>query len=194
MKKKLSVMVIVVVIAVVGANCDKLYAAFFNRITKEIENQACVLDFEIMGDFSGQQFINAGEIIELDENNEAFIPIDFDVKNSGDCEIYIRIAIFPVIVDKSDSSQFYKLGKSSCEIQYCNENGTNNLEDKYWEKSSDGYYYYKNALKQGETLENKLVSGIKLKLQKQEAMDFSDKQVKIAIVIEARQNGFNNIE
>lgn len=190
MKKKLSAMVIVVVIAIVGANCDKLYAAFFNRYTKEIQNQACVLDFEIMGDFSGQQFLNAGENIKFNENNEAFIPIDFDIKNSGNCEMYIRVAIFPVILDNSDLNYVYKLSKSSCKFQYYNENGENNLDDKYWEKSLDGFYYYKNVLKEGETLENKLVSGIKLNLKKEEKIDFADRQIKISVIIEAKQNEF----
>lgn len=191
MKKKLSVMLIVAIIIFVGVNCDKLYAAFSNRFTKEIQSQACVLDFDVMGDFSSREFVDVGENTNFDSNNEVFIPINFDVKNSGDCEIYIRAAIYPIIEDKLDSNQVYKLEKSSCEIQYCNKDGINNLDEKYWEKSSDGYYCYKSTLTNGETLKNKLVSGIKLKLSKQEAMDFSDKRVKIVAVIEARQNRFN---
>lgn len=190
MKKKLSVIVIVVVITIIGANYDKLYAAFFNRFTKDIQNQTCMLDFEIMGDFSNQQLMDVGENIELDENNEAFIPINFDIENSGNCEMYIRVAVSPVILDKLDSRYIYKLRKSSCEIQYCNQDGTNNLEENYWEKSSDGYYYYKKSLQQGEALENKFISGIKLNLSREEAVDFSEKQVKIAILIEAKQNEF----
>lgn len=193
MKKGLTVIVFVVAIIIVGFNYDKLYAAFFNRFTKVMQNQTCVLDFEVIGDFSGQQFVNASEYIESDENNEAFIPIDFDVKNSGNCDIYIRAAISPIILDKDDElNKVYKLKKSSCEIQYCNSDGTNNLEDEYWEKSSDGYYYYKDFLKEGDYLKNKFVSGIKFKLQKEEAMDFNDKKkrIKIAVLVEARQNEF----
>lgn len=206
MKRKLSVMALVVIIVVISANYDKLYAAFFNRFTKEIQNQACVLDFEVMGDFSSHQFTDTGKDINLNENNEAFIPIDFDVKNIGDCEIYIRVAIALVILEKSSSNQLNseedstnnltqvsKLEKSSCEFQYFNgkaDDEANILDENYWEKSSDGYYYYKTALKKGESLDNRLISRVKLNLKDKEAIGFSNKQVRIAVVIEGRQNDF----
>ena len=61
-----------------------------------------------------------------------------------------------------------------------------------WEKTDDGYYYYKKSMKEGDCLENKLVSGIKLKLNKEEMIDFSDKQMKVVIKVESRQSKYND--
>ena len=116
--------------------------------------------------------------------------MDFDVENTGTCDIYIRVAILPIILDKENSQIVYKLNKSSCEIQYCNENDSSVLDGEYWEKSSDGYYYYKKVLKQGQGLENGLISKVKFKPNNSEAVDFCDKKVQIAVKVESRQNEF----
>ena len=47
-------------------------------------------------------------------------------------------------------------------------------------------------MKEGDCLENKLVSGIKLKLNKEEMIDFSDKQMKVVIKVESRQSKYND--
>ena len=116
--------------------------------------------------------------------------MDFDVENTGTCDIYIRVAILPIILDKQNSQIVYKLNKSFCEIQYCNENNSSVIDDEYWEKSSDGYYYYKKVLKQGQGLENGLISRVKFKPNTSEVVDFCDKKVQIAVKVESRQNEF----
>ena len=35
--------------------------------------------------------------------------VDFDVENTGTCDIYIRVAILPLILDKENSQIVYKL-------------------------------------------------------------------------------------
>ena len=59
-----------------------------------------------------------------------------------------------------------------------------------WLKGSDGYYYYKKVLKQGQGLENGLISKVKFKPNKSEIVDFCDKKVQIAVKVESRQNKF----
>ena len=59
-----------------------------------------------------------------------------------------------------------------------------------WLKGSDGYYYYKKVLKQGQGLENGLISRVKFKPNNSEAVDFCDKKVQIAVKVESRQNEF----
>lgn len=193
MRKILAAIVAIVVFWGVSVNYGELYAVFYDRFSNEKQSQVSEMDFELMGNSMDQQFINAEGGLTLDKNNEASVDINFDVKNTGTCDMYIRVAILPVILDKQNPQIVYKLNKSSCEIQYCNENDSSVLDEKYWEKSSDGYYYYKKVLKQGQSLDNGLMSKIKFKPSKSEIVDFSDKQVQIAVSVESRQNEFNDV-
>ena len=97
------------------------------------------------------------------------------------------------LLDKEKSQIVYKFNKSSCEIQYCNENDSSVLDGEYWEKSSDGYYYYKKVLKQGQGLENGLISRVRFKPNNSEVVDFCDKKVQIAVKVESRQNKFEDM-
>lgn len=193
MKKLFLAMVTIIIFVFLSFNYSELYAMFFDKLSKETHNKASEIDFSIDGDLAQEQEINLEEIPEGDEKYEAFIGINFDVKNNSDCDIFIRVAILPVILDKTDQNTVYKLSNSSCEIQYLSENDENNIPNNtYWEKSDDGYYYYKKSMKEGDCLENKLVSGIKLKLNKEEMIDFSDKQMKVVIKVESRQSKYND--
>ena len=190
MRKILAAIVAIMFFGVVSLNYGELYAVFYDRFSNEKQSQISEIDFELMGNSMDQQLIDADGGLILDENNEASVDVDFDVENTGTCDIYIRVAILPLILDKQNSQIVYKLNKSSCEIQYCNENDSSVLDDEYWEKSSDGYYYYKKVLKQGQGLENGLISKVKFKPNNSEAVDFCDKKVQIAVKVESRQNEF----
>lgn len=188
MKKLFTAMVTIVIIVILTTNYSELYAVFFNRFSKETTAKVSKIDFTIDGDFNGQQQIKLDKLGQFDENNEEVIDIDFDIKNNSDRDIYVRVAILPVILDNPATNTAYKLSNSSCKIQYYN---GNNLDDEYWAKSDDGYYYYKKAVKKGANLEDKLISGIKLKLSKSEIMDLSDKQMQILVRVESKLEEFN---
>ena len=190
MRKILAAIVAIVVFWGISMNYGELYAVFYDRFSNEKQGQISEIDFELMGNSMDQQLINEDSGLTLDENNEASVDVDFDVENTGTCDIYIRVAILPIILDKQNSQIVYKLNKSSCEIQYCNKNNSSVLDDEYWEKSSDGYYYYKKVLKQGQGLENGLISRVKFKPNNSEVVDFCDKKVQIAVKVESRQNEF----
>ena len=190
MRKILAAIVAIMFFGVVSLNYGELYAVFYDRFSNEKQSQISEIYFELMGNSMDQQLIDADGGLTLDENNEASVDVDFDVENTGTCDIYIRVAILPLILDKENSQIVYKFNKSSCEIQYCNENDSSVLDDEYWEKSSDGYYYYKKFLKQGQGLENGLISKVKFKPNNSEAVDFCDKKVQIAVKVESRQNEF----
>ena len=51
-------------------------------------------------------------------------------------------------------------------------------------------FYYKKVLKQGQGLENGLISKVKFKPNNSEVVDFCDKKVQIAVKVESRQNEF----
>lgn len=68
----------------------------------------------------------------LDENNEASVDVDFDVENTGTCDIYIRVAILPIILDKQNSQIVFSNLTNLLVIQYCNENDSSVLIDEYW--------------------------------------------------------------
>ncbi len=57
-------------------------------------------------------------------------------------------------------------------------------------KSDDGYYYYKTTIKKGGTLENKLISGIKLNINKSEKMSLIHKQPQLVVRVEASNKAF----
>ena len=182
MRKILAAIVAIVVFWGISMNYGELYAVFYDRFSNEKQSQISEIDFELMGNSMDQQLIDADGGLTLDENNEASVDVDFDVENTGTCDIYIRVAILPIILDKENSQIVYKLNKSSCEIQYCNENDSSVLDD--------GYYYYKKVLKQGQGLENGLISKVRFKPNNSEFVDFCDKKVQIAIKVESRQNEF----
>ena len=184
MKKLFTAIVTIVIIVILATNYSELYAVFFNRFSKETTAKVSKIDFTIDGDFNGQQQIKLGQ---LDENNEEVINVDFDIKNNSDRDIYVRVAILPVILDNPVTNSAYKLSNSSCQIQYCN---GNNLDDEYWVKSKDGYYYYKKAVKKGANLEDKLISGVILKLSKSEVLELSDKQMQIVVRVESKLEEF----
>ncbi len=187
--KKIFMVIVAIIIWGVATNYSELYSMFFNQFSKETISQASKIDFKIEGDFERQEQIELGGLSGIEWNNGAVVDIDFDIKNDSDCDIYVRVAILPIILDNSDTNIAYKLSNTSCEIQYCNEDNSN-LNAEYWEKCDDGYYYYKKVLKEGEHLENKLVSGVKLNLNNVEVKDFMDKQLKIAVRVESRHDKF----
>ena len=121
MRKILAAIVAIMFFGVVSLNYGELYAVFYDRFSNEKQSQISEIDFELMGNSMDQQLIDADGGLTLDENNEASVDVDFDVENTGTCDIYIRVAILPLILDKENSQIVYKLNKSSCEIQFCNE-------------------------------------------------------------------------
>ena len=54
----------------------------------------------------------------------------------------------------------------------------------------NGYYYYKTTIKKGGTLENKLISGIKLNINKSEKMSLIHKQPQLVVRVEASNKAF----
>ena len=187
MKKVFFIIAVVILIF----SCDRPEAMFFSESSMETNRdiQACKIDFSIGGDSNQKREISFDELFV--ENQEAFVGIDFDVKNDSNCDVFIRVAILPVVVDKNTTEYGYKLKNSSCKIQYLNDN-SDILNSTYWEKSNDGYYYYKKIMKEGDTLENKLISGIKLNLTKGEMIELNDKQFKVLVRVESKQSKYSS--
>lgn len=186
MKKLFIAVVTMVILIVMATNYSELYAMFFNKFSKETSQRTANIDFTIDGDFAAEKQI---KLDQLGENDEMNLDIDFDIKNDSDCDIYVRVAILPVVLDNPTTNTSYKFSKSLCEIQYDNENN-NNPDDEYWQLADDGYYYHKKSIKKGGILENKLISGVKLKPSKSEIMDLADKQVQIVVKVEAKSETF----
>ncbi len=186
MKKLFIGVVTMVILIVITTNYGELYAMFFNKFSKETSQRTANIDFTIDGDFAAEKQI---KLDQLGENDEMNLDIDFDIKNDSDCDIYVRVAILPVVLDSPPTNTSYKFSKSLCEIQYDNENN-NNPDDEYWQLADDGYYYHKKSIKKGGILENKLISGVKLKPSKSEIMDLADKQVQIVVKVEAKSETF----
>lgn len=187
MKKAFFIVAVVILIF----SYDSIEAMFFSESSMESNSdvQACKIDFSIDDDSTQKREVGFDELFV--ENQEALVGIDFDVKNDSNCDIFIRVAILPVIVDKNATEYAYKLKNSSCEIQYLNDN-SDILNSTYWEKSNDGYYYYKKIMKEGDSLENKLISGIKLNLTKGEMIELNDKQFKVLVRVESKQSKYSS--
>lgn len=185
MKKAFLIVIVVTFIF----NCSYLHAMFFDEFFKEVQakNQTCEIDFLIDSNLTQQQQFEFGSISELDNEKELFTEIDFDVKNNSDCDIFIRVAILPIIIDENNPNTAYKLRNSSLEMVYLNDQ-ENILNSELWDKSSDGYFYYKKSMKEGDSLENKLISGVKLKLNKEEMIELLDKKIQIGIRVESMQS------
>ena len=107
MRKILAAIVAIMFFGVVSLNYGELYAVFYDRFSNEKQGQISEIDFELMGNSMDQQLIDADGGLTLDENNEASVDVDFDVENTGTCDIYIRIAILPLILDKENSQIVY---------------------------------------------------------------------------------------
>ena len=182
MKKLIIAIVTITILVVISTNYGKLYAMFFNQFSKDITQKTANIDFTIQGDFKGEKKINIQNV----KNYE--IDIDFDIENNSDCEIYVRVAVVPIILDNTKANTAYKFSNSFCEIKYDSKNNT--LDEDYWEKSDDGYYYYKTTIKKGGTLENKLISGIKLNINKSEKMSLIHKQPQLVVRVEASNKAF----
>ena len=186
MKKLFIAVITMLILIVMTTNYSELYAMFFNKFSKETSQRTANIDFTIDDDFAAEKQI---KLDQLGENDEMNLDIDFDIKNDSDCDIYVRVAILPVVLDNPPTNTSYKFSKSLCEIQYDNENN-NNPDDEYWQLADDGYYYHKKSIKKGGILENKLISGVKLKPSKSEIMDLADKQVQIVVKVEAKSETF----
>ena len=142
MKKLIIAIVTITILVVISTNYGKLYAMFFNQFSKDITQKTANIDFTIQGDFKGEKKINIqnlDQLIESDVKNYE-IDIDFDIENNSDCEIYVRVAVVSIILDNTKANTAYKFSNSFCEIKYDSKNNT--LDEDYWEKSDDGYYYY----------------------------------------------------
>ncbi|MGM9535068.1 MAG: hypothetical protein ACI3VR_07435, partial [Intestinibacter sp.] len=154
------------VVVILVFNYSHIDAMFFNKFLNHTnaKAQTCKIDFSIDENSTEKREIKFDELLS---EQESFVGVDFDVTNNRECDIFIRIAVFPIVVDENNPNIAYKLSNSSCKIQYLNDD-SNILNSTYWEKSSDGYYYYKKSMKEGDSLENRLISGIKLNLTKGE--------------------------
>lgn len=181
------------VVVILIFNCDYIEAMFFYEFSKETNSQiqACKIDFSVGDNSVENREIKFDELLGDASNLDLFVDVDFDVINNSECDIFIRVAILPIVVDENNLNTAYKLNNSSCEIQYLNDN-SNILNEIYWEKSSDGYYYYKNSMKEGDSLENKLISGIKLNLTKRERIEFKDKQFQVIVRVESKQSKYGS--
>ena len=183
MKKAFFVLVVVIVMF----NYSYLEAMFFSHILKTDVNQnkTCSIDFAIDGNFTDSQ------VIDLNEYEEKEIDLNFDVVNNGDCGVFIRVAVLPVILG-DDANTYYKLNNSSFRFRYINEDESA-LNTTYWQ-DGDTYTFYKKELKEGERLENNLISGIVLNLNREDAMMISGKKLKLAIKVESVQSKYNAYE
>ena len=190
MKKLIIAIVTITILVVISTNYGKLYAMFFNKFSKDLTQKTANIDFTIQGDFKGEKKINIQNLDQLIKNDvkNYEIDIDFDIENNSDCEIYVRVAVVPIILDNTKANTAYKFSNSFCEIKYDSKNNT--LDEDYWEKSDDGYYYYKTTIKKGGTLENKLISGIKLNINKSEKMSLIHKQAQLVVRVEASSKAF----
>lgn len=182
MKKAFFAMVVVILVF----NYSYIEAMFFNKFLNNANTtvQTCKIDFSIDGDSVQKREIKFDELFS---EQESFVGVDFDVTNNSKCDIFLRIAVLPIVVDENNPNIAYKLSNFSCEIQYLNDD-SNILNSTYWEKSSDGYYYYKKSMKEGDSLENKLISGIKLNLTKRERIKLVDKQLQVVVRVESKQS------
>ena len=182
MKKAFFAMVVVILVF----NYSYIEAMFFNKFLNNANTtvQTCKIDFSIDGDSVQKREIKFDELFS---EQESFVGVDFDVTNNSKCDIFLRIAVLPIVIDENNPNIAYKLSNSSCEIQYLNDD-SNILNSTYWEKSSDGYYYYKKSMKEGDSLENKLISGIKLYLTKRERIELVDKQLQVVVRVESKQS------
>ena len=178
MKKLIIAIVTITILVVISTNYGKLYAMFFNQFSKDITQKTANIDFTIQGDFKGEKKINIQNLDQLIKN---------DVKNY-EIDIDFDIAVVPIILDNTKANTAYKFSNSFCEIKYDSKNNT--LDEDYWEKSDDGYYYYKTTIKKGGTLENKLISGIKLNINKSEKMSLIHKQPQLVVRVEASNKAF----
>lgn len=151
MKKLIIAIVTITILVVISTNYGKLYAMFFNQFSKDITQKTANIDFTIQGDFKGEKKINIQNLDQLIKNDvkNYEIDIDFDIENNSDCEIYVRVAVVSIILDNTKANTAYKFSNSFCEIKYDSKNNT--LDEDYWEKSDDGYYYYKTTIKKGGT-------------------------------------------
>ncbi len=94
MRKILAAIVAIMFFGVVSLNYGELYAVFYDRFSNEKQSQISEIDFKLMGNSMDQQLIDADGGLTLDENNEASVDVDFDVENTGTCDIYIRLRFF----------------------------------------------------------------------------------------------------
>lgn len=181
MKKVFFVLVIVIVMS----NYSYLEAMFFNHVlNKDIkQSETCSINFTIDENSSNSKVIN------LKEYENQVVNLNFDVVNNGDCGVFIRVSLLPVILGE-DSSVYYKLSNSSLRFNYINEDESV-LNTTYWNDGGDTYLYYKKELKEGESLENNLISGIILNLNRKEVIDISGKKLQLAIRVESVQSKYN---
>ena len=189
MKKAFFIVVVVILIF----NYSYLEAMFFNKFSKETNTQVqtCKIDFSIGDESVQNREIKFDELLGESLDQQTVVNIDFDVINNSECDIFIRIAVLPIVVDENDSNIAYKLNNSSWKIQYVNDN-SDILNSLYWERASDGYYYYKKSMKEGGSLENKLISGIKLNLTRGERIELRDKQFQVVVRVESMQSKYGD--
>lgn len=156
MKKVFFVLVVVIVLS----NYSYLEAMFFSHILdKDIEqSETCSINFTIDENSSNSKIIN------LKEYENQVVNLNFDVVNNGDCGVFIRVSLLPIILGE-DSNVYYKLSNSSLRFKYINEDESV-LNTTYWNNGGDIYLYYQKELKEGERLENNLISGIILNLNR----------------------------
>ena len=160
MKKILSIAGIVCFSMLVAVGTHGIYSWFTDQSQRVNSFSVGMNEVEIREEFPDQE-LTPGKIIKKEAG----------FTNTGMVPMYVR-AVYLFSNKEAEEGSELLMGST------------------LWEKSDDGYYYYKKVLKQGQGLENGLISRVKFKPNNSEVVDFCDKQVQIAVKVESRQNEF----
>ncbi len=124
------------------------------------------------------------KIVEEYKTPEPIIPGDqvekiVNVSNTGNVDSLIRVAVKKAFGDEQKDGTF--LADTSLDPKVIDIN----YSDTWWEKGNDGYFYYKDILKAGQTTREPLMR--RYKFSEKAGNEYKGKKARIIVTMEAMQ-------